>query len=130
MPPIVLLGIVVLGFTLAGILFSCLAKGILKKSQAKAKPAVAQAQKPKTVIEVKPQEAAEDTAAVMPQTPKELPALNLSGILFSPKGSSCALINGKIVPEGSSIQGVVVEKVLRDKVELSFEGRKFTMRSF
>ena len=126
MPPLVLLGIVVVGFTLAGLLFSFFAKGIAKKSEPKKNPA-AEAAKPKTVIEAKSEEAVQ--APIMTEPPKELPSLNLGGILFSPTGGSYALINGKVVLEGGQIQGVTVTKVMKDKVELMFEGRKFTMRS-
>jgi hypothetical protein len=128
MPPLVLLGIVVIGFTLAGLLFSFLVKALVKKSDQKKKLS-AESAKPKTLIEVKPEETVSQAAPVMAEPPKELPSLNLGGILFSPTGESYALINGKVVPEGSQVLGVTVTKVLRDKVEMTFEGRKFTMRS-
>ena len=128
LPPLVLMGVAVIGFTLAGLLFSFLVKAISKKTESKKKLA-AEPVKPKTVIEVKPEETAKDTAPVMPEPPKELPSLNLGGILFSPSGGSYVLINGKVILEGGQIQGVTVTKVMKDKVELTFEGRKFTMRS-
>lgn len=101
----------------------------MRKSEAKKKLVAAPA-KVKTVIEVKPSETLEPAPAVKPEPPKDLPNLTLGGILFSSSSGSYALINGKVVPEGSKVSGVTVVKVLRDKVELSFEGRKFTMRSF
>jgi hypothetical protein len=128
MPPLVLLGIVVIGFTLAGLLFSFLAKSLFKKTESKKKLA-SEPEKPKTVIEAKVEESSQEAPPVMVEPPKELPSLNLAGILYSPSGGSYALINGRVVPEGSKTQGVTVTKVLRDKVELMFEGRKFTMRS-
>ncbi len=57
-----------------------------------------------------------------------MPTLSLSGILYS-DAESLALINGKVVPEGGTVDGAKVEKISSDEVELSFEGQKIVLRS-
>lgn len=61
-------------------------------------------------------------------TPLPLPTLSLSGILYSGT-ESLALINGKVVPEGGTVDGAKIEKINSDEVELSFEGQKIVLRS-
>jgi hypothetical protein len=75
--------------------------------------------------EVVPQKA----IAPSPEQETSLPTLTLSGIVFGQTGSSFALINGKIVPEGSFIEGAKVEKISSDTVELSFGEKRIVLRS-
>ncbi len=79
---------------------------------------------PVVVVEApKPQASPEGST-----TPSAVPTLSLSGILYS-DAESLALINGRVVPEGGTVDGAKVEKISSDEVELSFEGQKIVLRS-
>jgi type II secretory pathway component PulC len=72
--------------------------------------------------------AVEEEAVAVAEKP--LPTLKLGGILFSSdEGASMALINGKVVREGATIEGARLVKVSTEKVELEFEGRKISIRA-
>ena len=54
--------------------------------------------------------------------------LNLSGILWDPKGKSSALINNQIVKTGESIGGFRVTNVTKDSVTLFKNGKEYILR--
>lgn len=127
----ILLGVV--GFGLAALLFSVLSKSSSKHDASKpvqeapvveaisfSESPVVEAQK-----KVNQEPAAKKEEAL---TAKSLPSLTLSGIIFDETGS-LALINGRIVKEGYLIDGVKLEKVYADKIELNFEGKKFFLKA-
>jgi len=125
-PPLQLIFFVVFGFGLAAAGFAFFSKSFTKTNPPKqpTKTAVL----PQTIVEVITP-AAVDTAEKMPAEPeKPLPTLTLSGILFGESGSF-ALINGRVIPEGGKVDGAVVDKISTDRVELSFEGKKITLKS-
>jgi len=130
-PPPLLLIIVVAGFALAAAIFAFLSKAATKNALAQ-KQKQAPISKPKAVsvppMEVVPAQPPPGPVSQEPVEAKPVPTLTLSGILFSEKGSA-ALINGKIVSEGGSVEGAKLEKISSDKVELSFEGQKIILRS-
>jgi len=59
------------------------------------------------------------------------PPLRLTGIVWSETPSErCAVINGAIISEGASVQGVKVEEIFPNRVRLSHDGRFFEIRLF
>ena len=54
--------------------------------------------------------------------------LNLSGILWDPRGRSSCLINEQIVRVGESIYGFTVKNMTKDSVTISKNGREFILR--
>lgn len=123
LPPLVLVGIVFLGFVAAAVLFAYFSKS----TQPKTAPAPAPAA-PVTMMEVVPAPATETVPENISAEDRPLPVLTLSGILFGPEGS-LALINGRIVREGAMVEGAKLEKVSSDRVELSFDSQKIILRS-
>jgi hypothetical protein len=118
--------VAVFGFFLAAALFAFFSgsKKIPKTPAISAAPAVVVPAAPvAAVIETPASEVPVEPANAIP-----LPALSLSGILYS-EHERLALINGKVIPEGGTVEGVKVEKIGTDEVELSFEGQKITLRS-
>lgn len=127
----ILLGVV--GFGLAALLFSVLSKHPSKKPVPKQvedltaiemispEDVVAQSQV-SSVTDMDSQD--EDVVVNRP-----MPSIVISGIIFDKNKGGLALINGKIVREGYFVDGVKLERVFPDKVELSFEGKKFILRS-
>jgi hypothetical protein len=129
LPPLVVGALVVAGFLCAALIFAGVSRSMGRRVVKEKKPLTV-TQAPKTVVEVVPMPS--PTGPVLSESaplPKDLPALTLGGILFSKDGESYALINGKIVREGTAVSGVTLKKVLPDKVELDFEGRRVIMRS-
>lgn len=126
----ILMGVV--GFGLAALLFSVLSKSSSKHDAPKPHPkvpvveAVGFSEAPVEAQKKVRQESAVEKEEVL--TAKSPPSLTLSGIIFDETGS-LALINGKVVKEGSLVDGVKLEKVYADKVELSFEGKKFFLKA-
>jgi type II secretory pathway component PulC len=57
---------------------------------------------------------------------KPRPALKLSGIMAGPTGE-VALINGRMVRVGESIEGVTLESIENQTANLSFEGETFSL---
>jgi len=58
---------------------------------------------------------------------QELEASNgitLDGVFFDPNGKSSAIINGKVVSEGSKVRGVIVDKINKDSVDILVNGEK------
>jgi len=129
--PLLIVALVVVGFVAAGFLFSFLSKMLAERRAASARQAAPAApKKVQTVIEEVPAEEGEVTnLAAVTKAKSELPALTLGGIIYSETEKSVALINGKIVSEGEMVKGVKLVRVLPDKVELEFEGRRIFMRS-
>ncbi len=131
LPPLLIVGVLLFGFAAAGLLFSLLAK-VMADRRAKAAQPVPAAPVLEMVIEEVPVAQEEDeiaSLAVVTKARRELPALTLEGIIYSEKEGSVALINGNIVPEGGTVKGVKVLRILSDKVELEFDGRRIFMRS-
>ena len=125
-PPLQLIFFVVFGFGLAAAGFAFFSKNFTKTNPVNKAPKTATL--PQTIIEV----AAPAVVSTIEKTPvkpeRPIPTLTLSGILFGESGSF-ALINGRVIPEGGKVDGAVVDKVSSDRVELSFEGKKITLRS-
>ena len=125
--PLPFFTIAVLGFVLAAVVFALFSKPGSKKNpekaakEIKATPVRPVVSEPVVVVPVAEEHVADAEEAV-------LPALSLSGILFS-SGESFALINGKVVPEGGVVEGAMVERISADTVELSFQGKKIILRS-
>ncbi len=131
LPPLLIVGFVLFGFAVAGLLFSLLAK-VMAGRRAQTEDPSPVASTVRTVIEEVPVVEEGDvmeSQAVVTKARRELPALTLGGILYSEGEGSVALINGKIVPEGGVVKGVTVIRVMSDKVELEFDGRRIFMRS-
>ncbi len=54
--------------------------------------------------------------------------LNLSGILWDPKGRSSCLINNQIIKLGESIYGFKIKNIAKDSVIVSKEGEEYIIR--
>ncbi|MGE5280616.1 MAG: general secretion pathway protein GspB [Deltaproteobacteria bacterium] len=131
-PSVVALGIVGVGFVCAALIFVFLARVMTARRAEKARSAVAvPVPPPETVIEEVPvvEEKKVENLAAVTQARNEMPELTLGGILYSETEKSAALINGNVIPEGGKVKGVTLVRVLPDKVELEFEGRRIFMRS-
>ena len=122
-PPFFLLVLVVLGFGLAAAAFALFSKPVTKKVS----PDLSKPTLDVSVAVPAPTPPKEPEQNLSPYE-KPLPSLTLSGILFGENGSF-ALINGKIIREGATINGAKLEKVSSDKAELSYEGRKIILRA-
>ncbi len=62
----------------------------------------------------------------LPDAVKPVPALRVTGIAFQDgSAENMAMINGVTVSGGSSIDGVTVEEVYKNKVRFSFNGKNF-----
>lgn len=132
LPILLIVGIVLFGFAAAGLLFSLLAKVMTDRRGNDTQRSILPISKPgpQMVIEEAPAEEEEVASlAAVTQAKREMPALTLAGILYSEGEGNVALINGKIVPEGGVVKGVKVVRILPDKVELEFDGRRIFMRS-
>lgn len=58
-----------------------------------------------------------------------IPALRVNGIAFQVSGAdNMAIINGTAVASGSTIEGVTVEEVQKDRVLFQFNGEKFEIQ--
>jgi len=129
--PLIVGGIVLVGFLVAALIFSLLGRVLNAQRAEKARASLAAKPAPKMVIEevpVEEEEVVENIAAVV-KVKREMPKLLLGGIIYSENEGSAALINGRVVPEGGTVKGVKVVRVLQDKVELEFDGRRIFMRS-
>jgi general secretion pathway protein B len=72
----------------------------------------------------------EEPVALPPQVTKpgvsDIPALNVSGIAWQKGGAErFAMINGKPVAEGATVDGARVEEIFPDRVRFSFANRTF-----
>lgn len=118
------------GFFLAAALFAFFSGS--KKAQKLPKPQAAPVAVPSVPAPAAPAPVVETPQPQNPPAesavPSTMPALSLSGILYS-DAESLALINGRVVPEGGMVDGAKVEKISSDEVELSFEGQKIVLRS-
>jgi len=54
--------------------------------------------------------------------------LVLAGVFFVPNKKSYIIINQEVVEEGQTFNGILVEKVYRDKVELVIKGKRLTLK--
>ena len=125
-PPLQLIFFIALGFGLAAAGFAFFSKSFTKTNlqEQSSKKAVL----PQTIVEVVIPALVNTTEKTPAEPEKPIPTLTLSGILFGESGSF-ALINGRVIPEGGKVDGAVVDKISPDRVELSFEGNKITLRS-
>ena len=57
------------------------------------------------------------------------PLISLQGISFDPATRSSAIINGKVVFEGDSVSGIIVDKINRDSVDIVVNGEKKNIRT-
>lgn len=55
-----------------------------------------------------------------------LTQFKLSGVVYSEAGSYC-LINGKVVSQGESVGGAMVETITANEVVLNYQGEKITL---
>jgi type II secretory pathway component PulC len=125
-PPLQLIFFIALGFSLAAAGFAFFSKSVTKTNLPKRSPKTAVL--PVAIVEVVTPAAVKTTEKTPSEPQRPIPTLTLSGILFGESGSF-ALINGRVIPEGGKVDGAVVDKISTDRVELSFEGRKITLRS-
>ncbi|HAJ56210.1 MAG TPA: hypothetical protein DCL35_00380 [Candidatus Omnitrophica bacterium] len=129
LPTSLIIGLVLVGFIGAGLLFAVFSRPGLQKEASKQKPDQAAAiPAPSAIVEIIPEPDAKATAKSAAKQASPVPVLTLSGILFGEQGS-LALINGRVVREGGLIEGARLDKVSSDRVELSFEGKKIILRS-
>lgn len=85
-------------------------------------------------VSLPPPESAPAIAA-LPQPPGQVPATpdpayKLTGIMKNPDGTPCAIVNGRIVTAGNSIDGAVVKKIERDRVTLDLQGREIVCQLY
>ena len=66
-----------------------------------------------------------DPVAVVQIDP--LSGLSLQGIVFDPKGVSYVILNGKLIQEKESINGVQVMKIESSKITVAVEGKEREM---
>lgn len=129
--------IVVFGFFLAAAVFAFFINP-RKKSPIRAKntpplaaPAV-KTEKPASSVPATPIVSAAAPAAPVSSSfsgeNEGVPSMLLTGILYSEEGS-LALIDGKVVSEGGSINGATVTRIGSDEVELTYEGQAIVLRS-
>lgn len=127
----ILLG--VFGFGLAALLFSVLSKPSAKKTAPKPEKETPAAEiiSPAAVLAEDQQKPTEEIAEEEEELSvgQSMPSIHISGIIFDEKAGGLALINGKVVREGYMVDGVKLERVYSDKVEMSFEGKKFILRA-
>jgi len=62
-----------------------------------------------------------------PKPQPKLPDLKLSGVLVSPGGGT-AIINGRFLAVGNTIEGARIVKITKYVVTLEMNGRRFTLR--
>lgn len=63
------------------------------------------------------------------KTAKDVPALRVNGIAFQNiAADSMAIVNGTPVTNGSVIEGITVEKILKDRVLFQHDGEKFEIQ--
>ncbi|MDD5653950.1 MAG: type II secretion system protein N [Candidatus Omnitrophica bacterium] len=126
-PVFLYLGIAVAGVLLAQFLFNLLAPSApasaklkVKVTALKAKPTVKQ-QAPVEKIATQPQPQPQAAQQTAPVAQAELPSLVLNGI-FSTGNEGYCLINNQILKVGDEIEGLIVEKIRDQEVELSNKG--------
>lgn len=122
---------VFVGFATASALFFFFTNKTAKFSKSKSsRPAQSErlVPAPAPIVETIQPAIPQEPVVMESQKVKPLPSLALSGILFSEQGS-VALINGRLVKEGSAIEGATLQKVHSDKVELIFEDKRITLRA-
>ncbi len=55
------------------------------------------------------------------------PALELTGVVFSPNEDSYCIINGKVLKAGDKIQGVELVRITPRDVTMEYQGEKFVL---
>jgi type II secretory pathway component PulC len=128
LPPLLLWGLVIFGFLVASALFAYFSKAGRSKTPDARQATLLSSAGNASFMEVIPSPRAPTAVESAVEQERPLPALALSGILFSDR-ESLALINGRMVHEGAMIDGAKLEKVSSDRVELSFDGHKIILRS-
>lgn len=124
--PFILVVWIVFGFSLAAFAFSLLVRPEVVPTPRAVVPAV-ESNEVVVTLAGPPEPVLSDTEQ---ETPIEVPVFVLEGIIYSEQGQgSAALIDGKVVPEGTLIKGARVEKITPETVELSFEGKPITLRA-
>lgn len=98
------------------------------------RPVALSAQANLTAINLTAQETAEtEPPALEPQELRKLsvsaePEFRLNGILYDAEAGSIAIINNQILREGDSIEGAKLVSILRDEIELEFEGKTINLK--
>ena len=98
----------------------------IKETTAAAQPL----RKPAHVVAVAPGREPSNTAKLPPLTlPVIRPALKLNGIAYrsGDAASSVAIINGKSVEVGETVDGARVEEIHKERVKLNFSGEKIEL---
>ena len=77
-------------------------------------------------VKIKPLSITEVEKEKLPIITKDLASLSLTGIIFS-DGEYMALINGRMVKPGDFIEGVQIDKIDANGVEVKFKGSSFRL---
>ena len=124
-PIFIYVGIVVIGFLVAQFLFNSFTPATpvskLKVSVTALKAAAQQQPQQQLLPQAQPQQTQPQPLPQSQEQPAVMPSLVLNGIFFTGNDGYC-LINNQILKVGDEIEGVVVEKISEQEVELSNRG--------
>jgi len=70
-----------------------------------------------------------NNASTQPQerSNKEI-SIRLDGVFVDPNGKNSAIVNGKVVFEGDNINGITIDKISKDSVDITANGEKQNIR--
>jgi len=124
-PIFIYVGIVVIGLLVAQVLFKFFTPASAPAAKLKvnvtALKAIAQQQSQQLLPQAQPQQTQPQPLPQLQEQPAVMPSLVLNGIFFTGNDGYC-LINNQILKAGDEIEGVVVEKINEQEVELSNRG--------
>ncbi|MDD5594893.1 MAG: type II secretion system protein N [Candidatus Omnitrophica bacterium] len=126
-PIFIYLGIVVIGLLVAQVLFKFFTPAAVPAAKLKvnvtALKTAQQAPQQQVLSQTQTQQTSPQAQQIQPQPPEPvaMPSLVLNGIFFTGNDGYC-LINNQILKVGDEIEGVVVEKIKEQEVELSNKG--------
>ena len=124
-PIFIYVGIVVIGLLVAQFLFKFFTPASVPAAKLKvnvtALKATAQQQSQQLLPLAQPQQTQPQPLPQSQEQPAVMPSLVLNGIFFTGNDGYC-LINNQILKAGDEIEGVVVEKINEQEVELSNKG--------
>ncbi len=63
-----------------------------------------------------------------PQLPYSSSEIKISGILWDPQGRSSVIVNNQIVKVGESVSGFMIERIDKESVTISKDGKKYIMK--
>lgn len=122
-PIFIYVGIVVIGFLVAQFLFNSFTPAT-PASKLKVKVTALKTAQPtqqQLLPQAQPQQTQPQSLPQSQEQPTVMPSLVLNGIFFTGNDGYC-LINNQILKAGDEIEGVVVEKINEQEVELSNRG--------